>query len=136
MYDELCAYTLTHGDVAFVHQHVVDAFTAQRATPATRPMQLVFAVVGLYLHVKREFSGRQVQRAHTMMARVKRPWPSIALPSDRGLMTAGDVMAVHPGADRDLAIDRWCEAVWQAYAASEPTVLQLLREYQIGQLVR
>jgi hypothetical protein len=30
-YHELCAYTLQRGDAAFIHQHVVDAFAAQRA---------------------------------------------------------------------------------------------------------
>jgi hypothetical protein len=36
-YDELCAYTLSSGDPAFIHQHVVDAFAAQRASAAGRP---------------------------------------------------------------------------------------------------
>ena len=30
-YNELCCYTLTHGDPAFIHQHVVDAFAVQTA---------------------------------------------------------------------------------------------------------
>lgn len=28
-YNELCYYTLSHGDSSFIHQHVVDAFAAQ-----------------------------------------------------------------------------------------------------------
>jgi len=36
-YHELCAYTLSLGDAEFIHQHVVDAFAAQDATPSTRP---------------------------------------------------------------------------------------------------
>jgi len=30
-YHRLCAYTLQRGDATFIHQHVVDAFAAQRA---------------------------------------------------------------------------------------------------------
>jgi hypothetical protein len=36
-YAELCAYPLSSGDPAFIHQHVVDAFAAQRASAAGRP---------------------------------------------------------------------------------------------------
>ena len=37
-YHEVCAYTLTRGDAAFVHQLVVDAWAAQHASPASKPM--------------------------------------------------------------------------------------------------
>jgi hypothetical protein len=60
-YAELCGYTLTHGDPAFIHQHVVDAFAAQQADGASKPIGVIFALVGLYLHVERQFSGRHVQ---------------------------------------------------------------------------
>jgi hypothetical protein len=36
-YNELSAYTLAHRDPAFIHQHVVDAFAAQRADRYRRP---------------------------------------------------------------------------------------------------
>lgn len=51
-YDELCAYTLTRGDPGFIHQHVVDAFTAQHADETTEPITLTFALVGLYPRVE------------------------------------------------------------------------------------
>jgi hypothetical protein len=56
-YHALSDYTLTHGDRAFVHQHVVDAF-AQHAEDNTKAITLTFALVGLYLHVERAWSGR------------------------------------------------------------------------------
>lgn len=45
-YDELQAYTLAHGDPAFIHQHVVDAWAAQHADEETKPIALTFALVG------------------------------------------------------------------------------------------
>ena len=48
-YHELCYYTLTLGDPAFIHQHVVDAFAAQQADEQTKPIKVTFALVGLYL---------------------------------------------------------------------------------------
>jgi hypothetical protein len=128
-HDALAAYTLTRGDLAFIHQHVVDAFAAQSATPATKPISLAFALIGLYLHVERAFTGRQVQRAHMVLAKRTRDWPTFPLPEHRGSMTAQDVMAVPAGAERDRAIDAWCAAVWEAYRESAPFVARLAHEH-------
>lgn len=131
-YDELWAYTLTHGDPAFIHQHVVDAFAAQTATPASKPIGVTFALVGLYLHVERRFTGRAVQRAHMQMARRKRDWPAFVLPVARGDITAETVIAVPAGPARDAAIERWCESVWSAFAANRSVVIALLHEYDLA----
>jgi hypothetical protein len=130
-YHELCCYTIAHRDPSFVHQYVVDAFGAQRADEQTKPIGVTFSLVGLYLHVERQFSGRQVQRAHMELGRRKRPWPSFALPSDRGSMTAADVMKAPAGPERDAAIDAWCASVWAAFRQHHGTVAELLRQYQI-----
>ena len=131
-YDELCGYTLTRRDPAFIHQHVVDAFAAQNANESTKPIQLTFALAGLYLHVEKTLSGKEVQRAHMTMAREKRQWPALTLPRDRGAITAADVMAAPEGPARDRAIDAWCESVWQAFRSNRDVVIALLREYGIG----
>ena len=92
-YHEVCAYTLTHGDATFIHQHVVDAWAAQHASPQSTPIAVYFALDGLYLHVERHFTGRDVQRVHMKLARRKEPWPVGALPVARGAITALDVAA-------------------------------------------
>src|SRR5262245_9838718 len=107
-YNALCAYTLQHGGAAFIHQHVVDSFAAQRATGSSRPIAVAFSLAGLYLHVERGYSGRQVQRAHMHLAREKRRWPTFVFPDDRGPITVLDVMAAPAGAGRDAAIETWC----------------------------
>ena len=42
------------------------------ATSDSKPMGIVFALVGLYLHVEKHFSGGQVQKVHAQLARRKR----------------------------------------------------------------
>jgi hypothetical protein len=128
-YHALSCYTLEHGDPAFIHQHVVDAFTAQHADERTKPIGLTFALIGLYLHVERGFSGREVQRVHMALAKQKRAWPPFALPEHRGSITVIDVTAAAPCAERDDAIDRWCVSVWGAFASHRDTVIALLREH-------
>ena len=126
-YHELSAYTLAHGAREFIHQHVVDAFAAQQADDRSKPIGVTFALVGLYLHVVRNCTGRQVQQAHMRLARRKQRWPSFALPGDRGSITAADVLAAAAGPARDAAIHAWCVSVWTAYAANQPEVEALLR---------
>jgi Family of unknown function (DUF5946) len=126
-YDELCYYTLAHRDPSFIHQHVVDAFGAQQADARTKPIALTFALVGLYLFVEKHFSGRQVQRVHTELARHKQTWPLFPLPLDRGLITVIDVVSAPEGVERDRAIHAWCTSVWNAFRESRQAVIDLLR---------
>jgi hypothetical protein len=128
-YEELCFYSLSHPDqAAFVHQHVVDAYAAQRAHAGVRPITLTFALVGLCLRVEEGRTGRQVQRVHTLLARQRRQWPRIGLPAERGAVTVRDVLCAPPGAERDRAIDRWCASVWHAYAAAHQPIRDLIRD--------
>lgn len=128
---ELCCYTLAHGDPSFIHQHVIDAFAVQSANKQTKPIALTFGLVGLYLHIEKQFSGKQVQRAHMRIAQKKRTWPAFRLPQDRGGITVTDVLAAPAGPERDKAIDAWCNSVWSACRDSRPAVANLLREYGI-----
>jgi hypothetical protein len=131
-YDELQCYTLARGDQAFIHQHAVDAWAAQHADERTKPIALTFALVGLYLHLERGFTGRQVQRVHMLLARQKRSWPSFVLPRERGAITASQVIAVPAGPQRDQAIDAWCASVWDAFCDSQRAVAALLERHGIG----
>jgi hypothetical protein len=128
-YDEVYAYTM--GRPQFILQHVVDAFAAQTAGPDSKPIGIVFALVGLYLHVEKHFSGGQVQKVHMLMSRRKRPWPIVSLPNNRGKITSSDVLAVPEGFARDTAIDDWCRSVWSAFADNRQSIINLLCEYQI-----
>ncbi|MBS0260346.1 MAG: hypothetical protein JSS02_00205 [Planctomycetes bacterium] len=128
-YHELCCYTLSHWHPSFIHQHVVDAFAVQHADRQTKPIALTFGLIGLYLHVERGFTGRNVQRVHMDLGKQKHTWPDFELPDDRGDMTALHVLAAPPGPDRDRAIDEWCESVWEAFQMNRERVVQLLRQH-------
>ncbi len=130
-YDELQCYTLGHGGLGFIHQHVVDAWAAQNADEQTKPIGLTFALVGLYLRVERGFSGRQVQHVHMRLGQCQRTWPSFPLPRARGSVTASQVMAAQAGLERDKAIDSWCASVWRAFSNCHQGVAELLQEYGI-----
>jgi Family of unknown function (DUF5946) len=128
-YDEVYAYTM--GRPGFILQHVVDAFAVQTANDESKPIGVVFGLVGLYLHVEKQFSGRQVQRVHVELGRRKQEWPRVHVPEDRGTATVADVLAASAGPERDMAINNWCQSVWTAFSANRQTIISLLREYQI-----
>jgi len=126
-YSEVYAYTM--GRPNFILQHVVDAFAAQTASEDSKPIGVVFALVGLYLHVEQQVPGRQVQQVHQQLGRRKRQWPLVDLPKDRGAMTVADVLAAPAGPERDRAIDEWCQSVWTAFRGNRQMIVDLLQEY-------
>jgi hypothetical protein len=126
--NELSAYTLMRGDAAFMHQQVVDALAAQRGTPGSKPIGVAFALIGLYLHLERGYTGRDVQRAHMRLARKRKQWPAFDPPAERGAITAVEVMQSPPGPQRDQAIEEWCVSVWEAWRDSHDRVAAMLRE--------
>jgi hypothetical protein len=111
---ELMACTLTLGDATFVHQHVVDAWAVQHATEDSKPIAVMFGLIGLYLHLERGFNGRQVQRAHMQLGTPRRTWSMPVLPERRGAIRVGDVLEASPGLELQVMIDVWCNSVWEA----------------------
>src|SRR2546425_4364741 len=111
----LSYYTLAHGDPAFIHQHLVDAYGAQHVRRQSRStIGAAFALAGLYLAVERGFTGRRVQKMHVLMASKSKQWPRFEPPGDLGPLTVADVLEVQPGAARDQELMRWCAGVWAA----------------------
>ena len=131
-YDHLYVYSGTRGRERFILQNVVDAHHAQTATEQTKPIVIIMALVGLYLHVERGFTGLQVQNVHMQLGRQKQQWPQIVLPPTRGAMTEDDVMKVAEGDERDAAISQWCRSVWDAFSAeNRATIINLLERHQV-----
>jgi hypothetical protein len=84
-------------------------------------------LLGLYLHVERGWTGRDVQRAHMRLARPqgrgpgRKEWPRFTAPEERGSVTAADVMTAAES-ERRAAIDRWCRSVWDAWQESHAEI--------------
>ncbi|HYW36510.1 MAG TPA: DUF5946 family protein [Terriglobales bacterium] len=125
--NELSFYTLAHPSPAFIHQHIVDAYAVQKADDTTKPITIVFALLGLYLHVEKNFTGKQVQKAHMQLAKHRREWFRPPLPDDRGTIVVADVVAAAPGPQRDAMIHNWCVSVWEACGAARQRIVELAK---------
>ena len=126
LYNQLAYYTLSHPDPSFLHQHVVDAYAAQYASENSKTIQIVFALVGLYLYLEKGFSGRMVQKAHMQLAKRRRNWDRPALPPDRGAIGIVEVLAAAPGEPRDLLIGEWCRSVWNSWQTERDQIVSLV----------
>ena len=131
-YQALCAYTLSHADPAFLHQYVVDTHCIQNATAETKGIAMSFALIGLYLAVEKNISGRQVQRFHMQMARVRKPWPRFTPPPAPASITASDVMTAAPGPLRDQMILSWTQAVWNSCTPEVQAEVRALAHSELG----
>jgi hypothetical protein len=79
-FNELSCYTITHSDPLFIHQYAVDAFAAQNADKNTKPITITFALIGLYLHIEKNYTGKEVQNAHIKLGKHRKSWPKFNLP--------------------------------------------------------
>lgn len=133
-YHKLALYTLQHdaGTQLFIHQYIVDAYAAQNATPEMKPITIAFALAGLYLHLEKGYTGKQVQDAHIQMAQQKREWPTFELPEDRGAIADADVLKAPEGAERDEMINKWSASVWDSWKGSHEKVKAFLAEYDLA----
>jgi hypothetical protein len=91
-------------------------------------MAIVFGLIGLYLFLEKNFTGRQVQRAHTQLALHRRRWAAPPIPERRADVGVADVLAAPPGPERHTMIRHWCEAVWQDWQHSRPEIVSLAQE--------
>ena len=130
-YHELSYYTLAHSGQDFIQQHIVDAFAAQHADANAKPITVAFALIGLYLHVDKGLSGKEVQAAHMWLARERREWPRFQLPDQRCEITVHDVVAAPPGPERDDMIHQWCISVWEAWKQEREAVIALSWRFPI-----
>ncbi len=111
---ELSYYTLSLGDLYFIHQLVVDAYAAQHAGPYVKAISTAFALVGLYMVNEKNSNGREVQLAHMALANKSKTWPVFEVPQSKHWMTVKDVLALPDNAKQD-AIKQWSSTVWDIW---------------------
>lgn len=127
LYGELTAYTLTLQDMEFIHQYAVDTYAAQHAGAVVKPITLTFALVGLYLAFERNYSGRQVQRAHMLLAKTAKQWPLWNLPEEKASLTVLDVLNA-PEHERPDMLRKWGRTVWKTWESEHTKVADFVQE--------
>ena len=124
LYNQLAFYTLSHKGNDFIHQHVVDAYTLQTANEKTKPIAIIYALAGIYLHVEKNYTGKEVQQAHIIMSKNSKQFPKITLPENRGEITISEIIKIDDPKEKDVAIHKWCESIWQAFSSQHKVIIE------------
>lgn len=124
-YNQLAFYTLSHKGKDFIHQHLVDAYTIQTANEHTKPIAIIYALAGIYIHVEKNYTGKEVQQAHLIMSKKSKIFPTITLPKNRGTITISDIIKIDNPEEKDIAIHKWCESVWQAFSTQHEIIIEI-----------
>lgn len=125
LYNQLAYYTLSHKGGDFIHQHLVDAYTIQTANENTKPIAIIYALAGIYLHVEKNYTGKEVQQAHLKMSKKSKTFPTIILPENRGAITISDIIKIDDPKEKDAAIHKWCESIWLKFSAQHKIIIEL-----------
>ena len=129
LYDELSAFTLSLGDKDFIHQTVADAYAAQHVKPDMKPITVAFALIGLYLAFERGYTGRQVQKAHMELGKIRRAWPHFVLPVKKSPVTVFDVLQGLTAENYREKINNWGESVWMVWVPEHKNIADLVKTY-------
>ena len=128
-FNELSFYTLSLGYEEFIHQMAVDAYEAQHAGQGTKNITGTFGLIGLYLSFEKGYNGRQVQRAHMMLANARKDWPCFDPAGKHWPLTVMDVLKSPEGENRDRMLRSWAHAVWDGWRDQHQAVAELVEDY-------
>lgn len=132
LFDIINAGTLSNYDPEFIHQYVVDIYNVQHYNPLYKNISLVFGLTGLYLYNEMQFTGRQIQNAHSKMAdtyknSAYRTWaPSIARPIKYEITVKYVIDASEK--DRIPAIRIWSVRTWEGWKPFHHEIQGMVKE--------
>ena len=131
---EVTGFELEHlAQLGRFHQLMVDAYGAQHADSIGTGIRVAYSLVGLHLALVRGMSGLQVRTIHQAMGKPQPGWPRFPRPATTGGVTVLDVATAGLRAQsvegHGRAVQRWGQAVWQAWSARHQDVADLARQF-------
>jgi hypothetical protein len=115
-------------DGRFIHQHAVDAYEAQHAGERTRPITVIFGLIGLYLAMEKGYTGRELQLAHMKIGVTKRDWPQLDLPVHPAELNVMDVLLAETDKGKDEMLMQWASSVWMSWEPWHPFVRDITKK--------
>ena len=128
MFHDLSCWTLVRHDGRFIHQHAIDAYEVQHAGGRTRPITVMFGLIGLYLALEKGYSGRQVQLAHMKIGKTRRNWPILEPPSQPAELTVMDVLRAETDEEKEKMLMRWASSVWMIWEPRHRFVREITKK--------
>jgi hypothetical protein len=128
LYHELSANFIMTPEVTFRIQHAVDAYGAQNADSRVKKIRIAFSLIGLYLAVECEYTGRHVQQAHMELAKRNIKWPTFILPNRPYALSVADVLSVVE-MERNEMLMKWSKNVWDTWENHHEWTRNICKSY-------
>lgn len=112
-------------DDEFIHQMAIDTYEAQHGGGASKNIATAFGLIGLYLALVRNYSGKQVQKAHMILANHAKVWPNLTPPTASWDITVETVLRA-PDDKRKEMIREWAMNTWEGWMPEHATIIDLV----------
>jgi hypothetical protein len=132
LFHTLSGIHFDEADPAFIHQVAVDCYGAQHAGGQAKPIAAVFSLVGLCLHLEHGFTGKQVQSAHTALARAGKNWPLLPVPAAPYPVKVDSVVGCTTPSERTVQLKIWAQATWDAWRSEQMWVRSIIRLHRLA----
>lgn len=127
LFNQLSARTFAFQHPDFHHQLSVDAYGAQHAGGVSRNITTAYALIGLYLALEKNYTGRQVQHIHSIIPR--QSWEKLTPPDPAGALTVADVLKATTEEELYGAMKKWGQSVWDSWQAQHAWVKEKTAAY-------
>jgi len=124
-YQQLSFFTLSQNYTEFIHQLIVDAYGAQHSGPTTKSIRTIFSLIGLCLVTENNFTGRQVQKVHSIIP--KQQWQKLTAPTVPVTFTVADVLNSGSDEERIMAIKKWGRSEWERWEEYHEHVRKIIK---------
>jgi hypothetical protein len=94
-----------------------------------KPIRTAFALIGLYLTFECGYTGKEVQRAHMVLGKINRQWPSFNPPIEKSTMTVLDVVQKVTKGNYEEPINAWGKSVWALWSTEHENIGKLVQAY-------
>lgn len=128
LFCQLSALTPNY-DEEFIHQMAIDTYEAQHGGGDTKNIAVVFGLVGLYLSLEKNYSGRQVQKAHMILGEKNKEWPKLEPPTFNWEYTVKDVLDSSLEKGLKEEIRKWAEVTWRGWGEQQKTIEDICNFY-------
>ena len=129
LFCKLSAKTMSLHDTEFIHQTAIDSYQAQHAGGINKNISVAFGLIGLYLALERGYSGREVQKAHMVLANRFKDWPKFEPPTREWQMTVQDILQAKSDSEYREKIRLWAKSVWEKWQSDRDRIIELVEKY-------
>lgn len=129
LFCRLSEKTIYSYDRDFIHQLAIDTYEAQHGGGKTKNISTAFGLIGLYLALEKKYNGREVQKAHIVLANRTKDWPRFDPPTHNFEITIKDVLEPKNEKKLNGLIRLWADSTWKSWTTERDNIIRLVDKF-------